>query len=58
MSHLDFSILALSTNYCLIKIDRSGNTVRLQASGFQNLAKLTINFGQNVNVTRFACNIE
>ena len=40
MSHLNFWILAFSTNFCHIEIDRSGNTVWLQASGFQKLAKL------------------
>ena len=38
MSH--FSILAFSTNFCLIKIDLSGNTVWPQASGLQKLAKM------------------
>ena len=42
MSHLNFWILAFSTNFCPIKIDLSGNTVWPQASGFQKLAKLTI----------------
>ena len=54
-------ILAFSTNFCPIKIDRSGNTVWPQTSGFQKLTKLTI-FGisyellstQNVKVARFA----
>ena len=40
MSHLSFSIMAFSTNYCLLKIDLSGNTVWPQASGFQKLAKM------------------
>ena len=34
MSHLNFSILVFSTNFCPIKIDLSGNTVRQEASGF------------------------
>ena len=33
-------IFELSTNFCPIKIDMSGITVWLQASGFQKLAKL------------------
>ena len=37
---LIFFILAFSTNFCPNIIDISGNTVRLQASGFQNLAKI------------------
>ena len=32
MSHLNFSILAFSTNFCSIKTSLSGNTVRPQAS--------------------------
>ena len=40
MSHLNFWILALSTNFCSIKTDLSGNNVWPQASGFQKLAKL------------------
>ena len=35
MSHLNFSILAFTTNFCPIKIDMSGNTVWQQASSFQ-----------------------
>ena len=42
ISHLNFSILAFSTNFCPIWIDLSGYTVWQQASGFQKLAKLTI----------------
>ena len=38
----NFRILAFSVNFCPIKNDISGNTVWLQASGFQKLAKLTI----------------
>ena len=62
MSHLSFLILAFYTNFCVIKIDRSDNSVWLQALGFQNLAKLTI-FNQllsiqNVNIARFARNVE
>ena len=41
-SHLYFSILAIFSNYCSIKIDLSGNTVWPRASVFQKLAKLTI----------------
>ena len=40
MSHLSFSILAFSTNFCPIKSDLSGNTVWPQASGFQKLTKM------------------
>ena len=40
MSHLNFWIVAFSTNFYPIKIDLSGNTVWLQASAFQKLAKL------------------
>ena len=36
----DFRILAFSTNFCPIKTDMSGNTVWLQASGFQKLARM------------------
>ena len=42
MSHLHFSILAFSTNFCPIKIDLSGNTVWPQASRFQKLAQMSI----------------
>ena len=40
MSHINFSILAFSTNFSPIKTDLSGNTVWPQASGFQKLAKM------------------
>ena len=40
--HLNFWILAFSTNFCPIKTDLSGNTVWPQASGFQNSPKWTI----------------
>ena len=40
MSHLNFLILAFSTNFCPIKTDLSGNTVWPQASGFQKSAKM------------------
>ena len=40
MSHLNFWILAFSTNFCPIKTDLSGNTVWPQASDFQKLAKM------------------
>ena len=64
MSHLSFSILAFSTNFCPTKIDLSGNTVWPQASRFQKHAKLTI-FGlfnlllsiHNINVARFFRNV-
>ena len=42
MSHLNFWILATSTNFCLIKTDLSGNTVWLQALEFKNSPKWTI----------------
>ena len=34
MSHFNFDILALSTNFCPIKTELSGNTVWPQALGF------------------------
>ena len=40
MSHLNYLILAFSTNFCPIKTYMSGNTVWPQASGFQKLAKM------------------
>ena len=40
MSHLNFSILAFSTNFCPFKRYLSGFTVLLQVSGFQKLAKI------------------
>ena len=40
MSHLDFSILAFSTNFCPFYSDKSGNTAWLKILGFQKLAKL------------------
>ena len=40
MTHLNFFILAFSTNFCPIKTDLSGNTIWPQASGFQKLAKM------------------
>ena len=42
MAHLNFWILAFSTNLWPIKTDLSGNTVWPQALSFQNLAKLSI----------------
>ena len=41
-SRIDVFTLALSTNFCLIKIELSGNIVWLQTLGFKKLAKLTI----------------
>ena len=35
MSHLKFSILASSTNFCPIKTDLSGNTIKPLSKGFQ-----------------------
>ena len=40
MSHLSFSTLEFSTNFCSIKSDLSGNTVWPQASGFEKLVKM------------------
>ena len=40
MSHLNFWILAFSTNFCPIITDLSGNTVWPQALSFQKLTKL------------------
>ena len=63
ISHLN---LTFSNNCCTIKTDLSGNTVWPQVSKIsKNLPKWTI-FGvfdkllsaQNVNVARFACNVE
>ena len=60
-----FWILVFFTNFCLIKIDRSGNTFGLQALGFQKLAEIDhfwrfyqLLCTQNVNVARFARNVE
>ena len=61
----NFSILAIFTNFCPIKIDLSGNTVWRKLQVFKNSSKLTI-FGiynqllatQNVNVARFARNVD
>ena len=65
MSHLNFSILAFPIKFCLIKSDLSGNTVWLQASGFQKLAQKdhfwhfwSTFVHLNVNVARFARNVE
>ena len=40
LSHLSFSILTFSTNFCPIKIDQSGNAVWSIASDFQKLVKI------------------
>ena len=40
MSHFYFWIWAFSTIFCPIKADLSGNTVWLQASGFQKIPKM------------------
>ena len=66
MSYFSFSILAFSTNFCLIKNELSGNTVCLQASGFSKTRQNWPFFGifkkllftQNVHVARFARNVE
>ena len=39
MSHLSFFNFGISTNFCPIKTDLSGNTDWPQALGFQKLAK-------------------
>ena len=65
MPHLNFSILAFSTNFWPIKNDPYGNSVWPQALGFQKSPNWTI-FGifyellstQNVNLARFARNVE
>ena len=46
LSHLNFLILAFSTNFCPIRSDQSGNTISQQASGFQKVTFLAflINF--------------
>ena len=58
MSHLDFLILAFSTNFCPFEIDLSGRTIWPQASGFQKLAKIHHFWWTFVNVARFAHNVE
>ncbi len=66
VSHLNFSILAFSTNFWPFKTDLSGNSVWPQALGFQKLAKLEhfwhffneLLSTQKVNVARFARNVE
>ena len=50
-------ILAFFTNFCPIKSNSSGNTVRQVASDFQKLAKID-HYTQNVNLARFARNVE
>ena len=40
MSHLNFLIMAFSTNFCPNNTDLSGNTVWPEASDFQKLAKI------------------
>ena len=53
-NYLNFWILAVSTNFCPIKTDLSGNTVWPQASVqvFQKLAKTSIGVWRNVLGTR------
>ena len=61
MSHLNFSILAFSTNFWSIKTALSGHSVWLQALGFQKLSFDIFDqplSTQNVNVARFARNVE
>ena len=40
LSHLNFWILAFSTNFCPIKTDLSGSTVWPEALGFQEIVKM------------------
>ena len=64
ISHFNFWNLAFSNNFRPIKRDISGNAIWPQGSVFQKLATLTI-YGilnellstKNVNVSRFACNV-
>ena len=61
MSHLNFGILAFFTGFCPFKTDLSGNTACPQASVFQMDHFGIFNyllFTQNVNVARFARNVE
>ena len=62
MSHLNFSILAFSTNFCSIKTDMFGNTVWPQASGFkktrQNEHFYELLSTQNAYVACLARNVE
>ena len=60
MSHLSFWILAFSTNFWPIKTDLSGNPVWPQALDFQKFVIFAILgiFDQNVNIARFARNVE
>ena len=65
MSHLNFKILAFSTNFCTFKSDLSGNTNWPKVEVFKDSPKLTIFgifcillFTQNVNIARFARNVE
>ena len=59
-------VLAFSTNFVLLKSDLSGNNTNWpQTSGLQNLTKMDhfgifneLFFTQNVNVARFARNVE
>ena len=51
----------LSTNFCLFKIDLSGNTVWPQTSDFQNLVKIDHFWHlstQHINLAGFARNVE
>ena len=65
MSHLNFAIEAFSTNYCPLKIDCLVTLFDIKLQVFKNSPKLNI-FGvsdvllstQNVNLARFACNVE
>ena len=47
--HLNFWILAFSTNFCPIRTSLSGNTVWPKASGFQKLAKIDQNWPFLIN---------
>ena len=40
VAYVFFLVLAFFTNFCPIKSDLSGNTIRPKSSGFQKLAKI------------------
>ena len=65
LSHMSFSILTFSTNFCPIKIDQSGNTVWPIASDFQKLVKIhhiwlfyELLSTPNVNFARLICSLQ
>ena len=55
MSHLNFGILAFSINFCFLETTCLQILFDRKLQVFKNLAKLTT---QNLNVARFACNVE